>query len=562
MTVFRWPGAGPRGPDRAAAARSVSLVILVLAGLYAVDAARAARAGKPWFGSTRPPAKNILTYNNGAEPEIVDPGLSVGQPDGNVCRLQWEGLTVEHPSTLAPLPGMAERWELSADGLTYTFHLRKAQWSDGHPVTAGDFLWSWRRVLTAANTARYAGLLYYIRNAEGFHKGTIADPDSIGIAAPDDSTLIVTLENPTPYFLSLTSFYTYMPVPRWCVEKFGPRWSRPENVVVNGPFRCTFWRPTNRFDFVKNPTYWDRENVKLDGIRAYAIDDLNTSLNLYKAGSTDWNPSGYLPAQFLPYVKDMADFHYAPYLAVYFYSFNVTEPLMKNVWLRRALSWSVDRDAICNQLFKGMKIPHGSFVAQGFAGYPYPKGMRFDPVYAKECLAKAGYPGGQGLPRIEIMFNSSEDHRKIAEIIQSMWKEHLGIDVGLSNQEWGSYLRNTTGLNYQVARRSWIGDYADPATFLDCYKKGDGNNRTGWSSATYDSLLVQASRTFDPAARYELLARAETILLDECPVMPIYNYTLTELKKPYVRGIEPNLTDTHNLKFAWIDRNWDKTPAP
>ncbi|TPW13259.1 MAG: oppA, partial [bacterium] len=506
--------------------------------------------------------KNILSYNNGAEPEIVDPGLSVGQPDGNVCRLQWEGLTVEHPKTLEPLPGMAERWELSADGLTYTFHLRKARWSDGRPVTSSDFVYSWVRVLTAANTARYASILYYIRNAEAFHKGTITDPAGIGIQAPDDSTLIVTLNNPTPYFLSLTSFYTYAPVPRACVEKFGVRWTRPENVVVNGPFRCTSWRPNNRFLFDKNPTYWDVANVRLDGIVAYAIDDLNTSLNLYKAGTTDWNPSGYLPAQFLPYVKDTADFRTAPYLGVYFYSFDVTDEEMKNKWLRKALAWSIDRDAICKQLFKGMRYPHVTFVARGFEGYPYPTGQGFDPAYARECLAKAGFPGGQGVPKLDLMFNTSEDHRKIAEIVQAMWKEHLGIDINLANQEWGSYQRNLISLNYQMARRSWIGDYADPATFLDCMRTGDGNNRTGWSNTEYDALVREASRTFDPVKRFEILSAAEAIVLDECPIVPIYNYTLTEMQKPYVRGIETNLTDTHNLKFAWIDHDWERAPTP
>ncbi|MDZ4803535.1 MAG: peptide ABC transporter substrate-binding protein [Candidatus Eisenbacteria bacterium] len=535
-------------------------LLLIAAGL--TEGAFAAKDGRKYFGSIRPPTKNILSYSNGAEPEMVDPGLSVGQPDGNICRLQWEGLTIEHAKTLEPLPGMAERWELSADGLTYTFHLRQARWSDGNPVTALDFLYAWRRVLTAANTARYAGIFYYIRNAEGFHKGLITDPDQIGIQAPDDSTLIVTLNNPTPYFLSLTSFYSFMPVPRWCVEKFGVRWSRPENVVVNGPFRCTSWKPNNRFLFDKNPTYWDQANVKLDGIVAYSIDDLNTILNLYKAGTTDWNPSGYLPAQYLPYVKDMADFRTAPYLGVYFYSFNVTNEVMKNKWLRKALAWSIDREAICRQLFKGMRIPHANFVAQGFEGYPYPKVIGFDPAYARECLAKAGYPDGKGLAGLELMFNTSEDHRKLAEIVQAMWKDHLKINVALSNQEWGSYLRNTTGLNYQVARRSWIGDYADPATFLDCMKTGDGNNRTGWSSPEYDALLAEAGRTFDPVARYEILARAETLLLDECPVIPIYNYTLTEMIKPYVRGIEANLTNTNNLKFAWIDRNWSRDAAP
>jgi oligopeptide transport system substrate-binding protein len=529
-------------------------VILALAAAWSIDAARAAKGGREFFGNTKPPAKNILSYNNGAEPEYVDPGLSVGQPDGNMCRLQWEGLTVQHPKTLKPMPGIAERWELSPDGLTYTFHLRKANWSDGRPVTAHDFAWSWFRVLDPKTTARYANLLYYVKNAERFFKREVTDPDSVGIRAVDDSTLVVTLENPTPYWLELTAFYTYAPVPRWAVEAHGARWSRPEHTVVNGPFRMTSWKPNSRFVLEKNPTYWDAANVRLDGVVAYAIDDLNTSLNLYRAGTTDWNPSGYLPAQYLPYVKDMADFRSSPYLNVYFYSFNVTDPVMKNKWLRKALGYAIDREAICRQLFKGMRIPWGNFVAQGFDGYPYAAGLRFDPDYARECLAKAGYPGGQGLPKISVLFNTSEDHRKLAEIVQAMWKEHLGVTAELENQEWGSYLRNTTALQYQVARRGWIGDYADPHTFLSIMRTGDGNNRTGYSNPTLDSLMAHSATIQDPVRRYEVLAQVEAIILDDCPVIPIYNYTLTELIKPYVKGIEANLTDTHNLKFAWIER--------
>lgn len=529
--------------------------------LLAAAVARAATPGAHYFGSAKPPADNILRFNNAAEPEIVDPGLSVGQADGIICRIIWEGLTVSHPSTLEPLPGMAERWEMTPDGLVYTFHLRRAQWSDGHPVTAGDFLYAWRRVLNPVTAARYAGQLYYLRNAEAYNKKRITDPAQVGVAAPDDSTLIVTLEHPTPYFLDLLSFYTFMPVPRWCIEKFGDRWSRPGNVVGNGPFLLTDWKPANYFKFRKNPGYWDAAHVKLDGVVAYSIDDLNTSLNMYKAGMTDWNPSGNLPAQFIPYVRDKADYRSAPYLGSYFYSFNVTDPTLKNVWLRRALAWSIDRESITRDLFKGSRLPLGTITPLGTPGYTAPKPIGLDLAYARECLAKAGYPGGKGCPKLSILFNTSEDHRKIAEVLQAQWKVNLGLDVELSNQEWGSYLKATTTLQYQVARRSWIGDYADANTFLGIMVTGDGNNRTGWSNAAYDSLIALAARTLDHPVRAGYLKEAETILLDECPLLPIYNYTLTELIKPYVRGIEPNALDQHFLKFAWFDRGEASPPG-
>lgn len=526
-------------------------------GSGAPGAHGAAAASAPrWFGSLKLPARNVLTWNNGAEPEVVDPGLSVGQPDGNVCRMLWEGLTVDHPKTLEPLPGMAARWETSPDGLTWTFHLRPARWSDGRPVTAGDFVWSWRRVLDPRTAARNAGLLYYLKNGEAFNRGALPDPGQVGAAAPDDSTLVVTLENPTPYWIHLASHPVYMPVPRWAVERFGDRWSRPGNVVGNGPFLLTEWKPNSRFVFRKNPGYWDAANVRLDGAVMYSIDDLATSLNLYKAGVTDWNPSGNLPAQFIPYVSDCADYRNAPFLGLYYYSVNVTDPVLGNRWLRKALAWSIDREAICRDLYKGARLPRGNFTALGFAGYEAPPPIGFDPEYARQCLARAGYPGGRGLKPIEILFNTSEDHRKIAEIVQAMWRRHLGIEVSLVNQEWGSYMKACQQLQYQVARRSWIGDYADPNTFLSTMLTGSGNNRTGWSNATYDSLLDRAARTADPAARMQVLAHAEALLLDECPLIPISNYTLTELIKPWVRGVHANQTDTHFMKFAWIDRGW------
>lgn len=542
---------------RPLAAALVVAALLLLAGiLVLLRPVQASRQPSRWFGSTKVPKDNILRWNNGAEPELVDPGVSVGSPDGNVCRMLWEGLTVNHPETLEPLPGMAERWEMSGDGLVYTFHLRKAVWSDGRPVTAGDFVYSWRRVLSPSTASRYAGLMYYLKNGEAFNKGTITDSTQVGVVAADDSTLIVTLESPTAYWIRLTSFYTYMPVPQWCVEQYGDRWSRPGNVVNNGPFLLTDWKPNDRFVYAKNPTYWDAANVKLDGAVMYSIDDLNTSLNLYKAGVTDWNPSGYLPAQFIPYVRDKADFRTAPYLGVYFYSVSMKNPVLRDKWVRKALAYSIDRESITRDLFKGARIPWGNYTAQGHAGYTPPPGLTFDPEYARECLAKAGYPGGKGFPKISILFNTSEDHRKIAEVAQALWRQHLGIEVELSNQEWGSYLKAATSLDYDVARRSWIGDYPDPNTFLATMVTGDGNNRTGWSNAEYDRLIKEAGREADAGRRFELLRQAETLLLDECPVIPIYNYMLTELIKPYVRGVHPTQTDTHPMKFAWIDHEW------
>uniref|UniRef100_A0A832MJ09 Peptide ABC transporter substrate-binding protein n=1 Tax=Eiseniibacteriota bacterium TaxID=2212470 RepID=A0A832MJ09_UNCEI len=543
--------------------RSMRVILAALAALSlaalacAPDRRGAGARHAHYFGDVSPPRGQVFRYNNGAEPESWDPGLCSGQPDGRVARALFEGLAVPNPRTLQPEPGMAERWTVSDDGLVYTFRVRSGTtWSDGTPFTAEDFRWSWLRVLRPGSGARYASLLYPIRNAEAFHRGALADEAAVGVAAPDDTTLVVTLESPTPYFVFLTMFYTYCPVPRHVVERYGNRWTRPEHVVSNGAFILAAWRQGDRFEFVRNPRYWDAAHVRLERIVAYSVDDLNTSANLYKAGVIDWTTSGAFPSQFVPYLRAFRDYQHGLYQGTYFYSFNVSEPPLDNVWLRRALSLAVDREAIARDLLKGSRAPWGNLCPTGYPGYVHPPGHRFDPDSARACLARAGYPGGRGVPKLSLLFNTSEDHRRIAEAIQAMWRRELNVEVELSNQEWGSYLQATTALEYQIARRAWIGDYLDPNTFLSCFVTGDGNNRTGWSDAVYDRLVREAARTLDPARRLAILAEAEARLLDQAPIIPIYHYSTNDLVKPYVRGIWPTALDTHPLKHVWIDHDW------
>jgi oligopeptide transport system substrate-binding protein len=515
-----------------------------------------------YFGDTTPPEGQVFRFTNGAEPETIDPGLMSGQPDGRVARILFEGLTVPDPKTLEPLPGQAYRWDISADGLTYTFHLRPGlRWTDGVPITARDFVWSWMRVLEPKSAARYAGLLYMIENAEAFNKDTLGRPPRVGIDAPDDSTLVVRLKSPTPYFLFLTQYYTYLPVPRHVIEKHGRRWTLPENLVNNGPFRLAHWRQNNRFEFVRNPRYWDAGSVRLDRIVAYSIDDLNTCTNLYKAGVSDWTTSGNIPSPFIPYLRQFGDYQHGRYQGTYFYSINVTRKPLDNVWLRRALNYAIDREAIARDLLKRSYDPWGNYTPSGYPGYTAPPPITYDPEKARECLKRAGYASGADVPRFSIVFNTSENHRRIAEAVQSMWKRVLGISIDLSNQEWGSYLQATTSLQYDVARRSWIGDYLDPNTFLNMMVTGDGNNRTGWSDPRYDAMIREASFTVDPAKRLEILSRAEALLLEASPTIPIYHYSVNDLVKPYVRGLYATTLDTHPMKFVYIEHDWRRKPA-
>ncbi|MEO6462957.1 MAG: peptide ABC transporter substrate-binding protein [Candidatus Eisenbacteria bacterium] len=537
-------------------ARAVVLAgVLVACGAWlGGGCAPAGAKDDAYFGDTTPPRGQVFTFNNGAEPEHLDPAVMSGQPDGRIARLVFEGLCTADPKTLEPRPGQAARWDLSDDRLTYTFHLRPGlTWADGTPLTAQDFLWSWRRVLSPATGSRYASFLYAVKNAEAFNKRELADSTQVGLAAPDDSTFVVTLAQPTPYFLELATFYTTLPTPRHVIEKLGDGWEHALRLVGNGPFRIVEWKSKDRFVLAPNERYWNRPVVKLEKIIALPIEELSTATNLYKAGAVDWNPSGYVPKQVIPFVQDKKDFAGGPYHAIYFYSIVVTRKPFNDPWVRRALNAATDRESIARYVLKNTVPAWGNMTPMGYEGYTTPPGLKYDPAYARECLAKAGYPGGKGFPKIEILFNTSEDHRRIAEAIQAMWKRDLGIPVALSNQEWASYLAATNAKEYDVARRSWIGDFRDPMTFLDMWVSGSGNNRTNWSDARYDALIRQATTETDPARRLALLSEAESILLADGPVIPIYHYTQSALVKPYVRGIHSTLLDVHPLTEVRID---------
>ncbi|MBI5169887.1 MAG: peptide ABC transporter substrate-binding protein [Candidatus Eisenbacteria bacterium] len=536
---------------------AAALVLALAAAACAPERdARDARDAR-WFGSIRPPAANVLRFNNGTEPETTDPSVMSGQPDGMIARILFEGLTEYDPQTLLPVPGQAYRWETSADGLTYTFHLRpNLVWSDGSPLTAHDFVWSWRRVLSPSTASRAAALMYPIVNAEAFNKGTLADSTRLGLAAPDDSTFVVTLRAPTPWLLFLTSYYTFVPVPRACIEKHGARWTEPGKIVNNGAFSLVSHRQNAKYVFAKNPKYWAASEVKLDGIEAYCVDDLNTSTNLYKAGVIDWNPSGYIPSPFLPYVRGFADYTTGEFQATYFYGVNCTRPPFDDPRVRRALNMAIDREAIARDLLKGTRRAWGRLTPSGYPGYDGPPHVPFAPDSARAELARAGFPGGRGFPKFTILFNTSEDHRRIAEAVQAMWKRELNVPVELQNMEWASFQQASTTLRYDVARRSWIGDYLDPSTFLTLLTTGNGNNRSGWSDPEYDRLLRESEREVDPVKRAALLRTAEARALASSPFLPIYHYSTHELIKPYVKGIFHTALDVHPLSRVWIDRDW------
>ncbi|HVP38688.1 MAG TPA: ABC transporter substrate-binding protein, partial [Candidatus Saccharimonadales bacterium] len=268
----------------------------------------------------------------------------------------------------------------------------------------------------------------------------------------------------------------------------------------------------------------------------------------------DWNPSGYIPSGYIPYLRRYADLHSGPFQGTYFYSLNVTRKPLDDPRVRLALNLALDRRAIAEKLLRGTRAPWGGITPRGYPGYVNPPGYPWDPARARALLAEAGYPGGRGMRRLDILITTSEDHRRIAEAIQSMWRRELGVDVGISNMEFGSYLEATTSLHYDIARRTWLADYLDPYTFLSTLRGGDGNNRTGWADPEYDSLLAAAAAEPDTARRLRLLRRAEDVALARGPIVPIYHLQVYELIKPYVRGLETNALDVQELKYVWLDR--------
>ena len=362
----------------------------------------------------------------------------------------------------------------------------------------------------------------------------------------------VTLRAPTPFFLELTYFETLMPVHLASIEaaeKSGTSWTRPGQLVCNGPYVLSEHKPRQRVVFTPNPRYWNAKRVLLKRIVALPIDDQNVAMNKYLNEELDWIRA--VPAPRIEEAKGHPDYFVQTYLGTYYYSFNVKKKPFDDVRVRRAFSLAIDRGTVCRFL-QGGQMPARGFVPPGIHGYEGFKGPGFDPRTARRLLAEAGYPEGKGFPVVELLYNTSESHKMVAEVVVDMWKEHLGVPVKLRNNEWKVYLDEVRKLRYQVARRGWIGDYADPNTFLDMWVTGGGNNNTGWANSTYDKLIRTASSTGDGALRMAAFRKSETLLLEDLPVIPIYHYVNQGFLSPLVGGWEENIRDLHPFQFLYM----------
>lgn len=494
----------------------------------------------------------VFTFNNESEPETLDPAVMTGVLEGRLCLALFEGLVTNDPKTLEPRPGCAERWELSADGRRYTFHLRAGlTWSDGSPLTAGDFVRSWRRVLTPATAVDYAYLMYHIVGAKEFHTSQTTDPATIGVRAVDDRTLEVDLVAPCPWFLDLCAFSTFQPVPAGPLERHGTAWSRKE-LIGNGPFMLEAWNPKQEIVLVRNPRYWDAAFVKLDRIIAYPHDNAETAYKLYLDGKLHWVPVVPLPK--IDEIRRRPDYYVAPYLGTYFYRFNTTKPPFDDVHVRRAVAFAIDRKAIATQVTKAGQIPAGSWCP-AVAGYEPVQGPSLDVERARRELAESGYgPGKKPLPPIEIHFNTSEMHKAIAEAVGQQLQAALGIDVVMRNSEWKTYLSEQDKLEYTMSRSAWIGDYADPDTYFTLFLSDSGNNKTGWKNPAYDALVKQAQTELDPTKRWALYHQAEDILVNQdCPAAFVYTYVAQGLLDERVMGLERNIRDLHPWQYLWLE---------
>lgn len=502
------------------------------------------------------PAPQIINIGNAGEPKDLDPHIVTGVPEFRILMNVFEGLVGKDPKTLLPVPGVAESWKISKDGKVYTFKLRKnAKWSNGDAVTAQDFIYSWTRLLTPSVASEYNYQGFYIKGGKDFNSGKTKDASQLGLKAIDANTLEVTLENPTPFFLGLLFHHSLLPVHKATVEKFGTKWTRPENIVSNGPFVVKKWEINKVISLAKNPNYWDAAKVVLTQANFFPVDKIDTEEKMFR--SKELHTTYEIPQEKLPtWQKDTSGvFISEPYLGTYYYLLNTTQKPLDNKDVRKALSLAIDREKLVKFVTRAGQLPGTVLTPPGTGGYKPTPRLPSDLSQlqkARELLVKAGYPGGKGFPKMDILYNTNDNHKKIAETIQQMWKENLGIDVGLYNQEWKVYLDNQAALNYQIARKGWIADYNDPNTFLDMFVTGGGNNNTGWSNKKYDSLIGAAAKESSQAKRFKIFQQAEDILLDELPIMPIYIYTRNYLLSKDVQGWYPNVEDIHPLKLVSI----------
>src|SRR5882724_1365808 len=501
-----------------------------------------------------PPAD--VTIINGGEPESLDPAIITAQIDSRIVAGLFEGLTRLDPKTARPIPGLAERWEISPDGKIYTFHLRtNLVWSTGEPIRADDVVYSWIRALNPATASDYAGQLYYLKNAQSFNEGKITNASLVGVHALDPFTVRVELKSPTAFFLDLCAFQTLCVVPRQTIEKYGDRWLMAKPLPVSGPYELADWRINDKIRLRKNPRYWDATNTQSEIIDILPVGSPNAALNFYEHGQADvvWDKE-LIPSQLIDVLIKRPDFHSYNYLGTYFVRFNVTKKPFDDPRVRKALALAIDRERIVKKITRAGERPAFHLVPDETAHYIPGDGLGYNPDLARKLLAEAGYPGGKDFPRFEYLFNASSGgdkiHENVAIEMQQMWRDELGIQMDLRQMETKAFWGAQSHLQYTLSRSSWIGDYNDPNTFLGMFTSTDGNNRTGWANPKYDALIAAAGNEPDLQKRAQIFRDAETILVrDEVPIIPLFFYVgVNYFDTNKIQGIYENIIDVHPLQ--------------
>ncbi|MCM1135389.1 MAG: peptide ABC transporter substrate-binding protein [Clostridium sp.] len=489
----------------------------------------------------------ILSVQIGPNPETIDPALNSAVDGGNMLLHSFECLlTVDQDGKLAP--GQAETWETSEDGLTWTFHLRSGlKWSDGSDLTANDFVYSWKRVCDPAVAAPYAETV--LAMVEGYEDAIGGNLDALQVVAQDDQTLVVTLNAPCSYFGSLAAFATLSPVQQATVEANGDAWATaPESYVSNGPFYVTEWVPDSYILMSKNPNYWNADAIKLDGIKFNLIEDANASYSAYQTGEVLFIKD--VPTEEIPSLEGNPEFYVDPIIGTYYLSLNTQKEPFNDARVRKALSLAIDREYVANTLMQGTYSPASNFMGPGWidtdgsqfmdnanGGQPYIDTTAHEANLeeAKQLLADAGYPDGQGFPSITYSTNDAGYHKVVAEYLQQAWAE-LGVDLTVEIVEWASFTPMRRNGDYESSRNGWVGDYSDPSNMLDLLFSTNGNNDGKFNNADYDAAMTVSRTTLDAAERSAALHEAEDILMEEAACIPVAYYNDFWLQSDKITG--------------------------
>jgi oligopeptide transport system substrate-binding protein len=524
----------------------VAVVGTVLAGGKAEPATRTAR---------------YMNWNIGADPKTIDPCLNGASDGGDVINQTFEGLVREKSGVIHP--GIAESWSVSPDGLTVTFKLRPSKWSDGSPLTAHDFVYSWKRGMDPATASEYAWIWEYTNIVGAFEAVEGGSLDAVGVKAVNDLTLEVKLITPADYIVSLLSFYHFMPTKKSSVEA-GPEgaWAKdPKLAVSNGPFKLTAYTIGEGLTLEKNPNYWNAAAVKLPGIKGVFIDAASTAYQAFLSGELDFIPD--VPSAEVPrLIAEDSRFYVYPLLGTYYYNFNMNLPLFKDVRVRKALALAIDRELVCETLGAG-QVPAAGFVPPGFIDNEGRDFFKTAGLYgfatdgskvaeANRLLAEAGYPDGKGFPEFTILYNTSEAHKLVAELIQEQFKVNLGINTKLENQEWAVFQDTTKNGNYEMSRSGWLTDFMDPSGMLSIFTVGNAYNHPKYNNRVYDDLLSRASKT-GGKEHFDLLYKAQAILMTDLPMIPVYHYSDVMYASDKLKGWDRSVLGSVDFSTAYLE---------